>query len=72
MKKGAVCSACLGSGRVPDHAGIGRRLRRTRRVSLAMLARRMKISSAHLCLLEQGKRSWNDKLLDSYHRHNHL
>lgn len=72
MKKARICPACLGTGKVPDHAAIGRTLRSCRKVQLRVLAERMGISAAHLCLLEQGKRAWNLDLYERYQDHNHL
>lgn len=57
------CPKCNGSGRVPDDAAIGAKLRAARikkGVSLREMARRLDVSAMWICDLERGKRYWND------------
>lgn len=55
------CPRCNGTGNVPDPLELGQTLKKMRieaGISQARLAGAMKISPAHLCDLEQGKRGW--------------
>lgn len=55
------CKRCNGTGQVPDPLELGQTLKKMRieaGVSQARLAEVMKVSPAHLCDLENGKRGW--------------
>lgn len=55
------CKRCNGTGEVQDPLVIGQTLKKMRvdaGISQARLAEVMKISPAHLCDLENGKRGW--------------
>ena len=59
------CDKCWGTGSQIKHAKLGRfvkSLRNRRGLSLKAMSRRMGISDAFLCLLENGKRSWTEEL----------
>ena len=57
----AACEKCWGSGKQIDHRALGqvaRDHRRSLRVSMADMARRLGFTESHLSYLENGKRGW--------------
>lgn len=59
--KNKPCPHCNGTGKVPDDAAIGKRLRALRlskNVTLREMARRLGVSVMWLSDLERGKRYW--------------
>lgn len=64
------CSACEGTGRVPNPVATGLSMRQRREragVGLRELARKLDVSAAYLSDLELGRRGWrNAKLRKAY------
>ena len=64
-----TCPHCEGTGVVFDPEPMGVELRTQREatgISMARVARSMKLSSSYICDLEKGRRHWSHELVRRY------
>jgi hypothetical protein len=69
MVKTKACHCCNGSGTELDHKMVGsemRTLRKTRKLTIAMVSKRTKFSVPYISDLEHGKRNWRAELIERY------
>lgn len=63
------CRCCGGSGAELDHRAVGAemvKLRKSKGLTQADVARKMKFTGAYLCDLESGVRNWREELIERY------
>lgn len=61
-----ACRCCKGSGTELDHVVVGAemlKLRMSKGLSQATVAKRMRCTGAYVCDLEKGRRNWNEVLI---------
>lgn len=59
------CPTCWGTGKIPNHAALGKRARRVRQnrgLSLKEMALRLGVTDSYLSYLETGKRRWSREM----------
>jgi hypothetical protein len=66
-----VCPRCKGCGWIPDHttyAPVARYERKRIGAVLKQVAKEMNISLSYMSELEQGRRTWDETLINSHRR----
>lgn len=63
------CHCCDGAGIEPDHKDIGARMKLLRQeagLTMADMARRLRVDQSLICRMEAGERSWTPERIRRY------